>query len=508
MEFSSLKSLSKVYPLLVKKYETFIPDMTEQDIVTKINSLIVYLNNIGKLSNDTATQWNNVMKWILSDGLTESVDKKIVELVSTGQFAELLELALDALNIKTNERLNGFETALNGKVTKGEIVVNVKDYGAKGDGTTDDTTSIQNAIESIKNVGGVIYFPAGSYKVTSTLMLYVGVSIKGVNLKRSIILYRGLGACITFPDEINWTWGYIEDIHLSGTSSSTVGIYLKSTNEGHINRVNFDGFSQGGIEFFDSYSTKITDCRFAGMTYGIKANVHANALYFKGCQFNGQSEACAIIGSGLSVSFDACNMENATAGIKLLDGAIMDSLTIRDSYCEYLTNGLLYVPSLTSGRLYGFLVESCMYMGNVLSPYAINIDSGISGGAVRGTIFKLDVFDCNDSALNIVGNDSRVHTSQVCHWNYTTWAEKKIYSDATSLDVTGFNRSWKTLNVRGDLSVPSLIIQQGTLPVSDESYRGKILMIAGGSGTEDKIYICLKNSLGGYGWFPFTIATN
>jgi hypothetical protein len=49
--------------------------------------------------------------------------------------------------------------------------VTVKDYGAIGDGTTDDTVAIQNAIN--ENNGNLIYFPnsVGGYKITSTLTL-------------------------------------------------------------------------------------------------------------------------------------------------------------------------------------------------------------------------------------------------------------------------------------------------------------------------------------------------
>lgn len=43
---------------------------------------------------------------------------------------------------------------------------NVKDFGAKGDGATLDTRSIQLAIDkAFKNKGGVIDFPAGTYKI-------------------------------------------------------------------------------------------------------------------------------------------------------------------------------------------------------------------------------------------------------------------------------------------------------------------------------------------------------
>jgi len=46
--------------------------------------------------------------------------------------------------------------------------ISVKDFGAVGNGTTDDTIAIRAAINSLQN-GQAIYFPKGKYKVTSTL---------------------------------------------------------------------------------------------------------------------------------------------------------------------------------------------------------------------------------------------------------------------------------------------------------------------------------------------------
>jgi polygalacturonase len=40
---------------------------------------------------------------------------------------------------------------------------NVRDYGARGDGVTDDTTAIQAAVNAAPNGGSTIYFPAGTY---------------------------------------------------------------------------------------------------------------------------------------------------------------------------------------------------------------------------------------------------------------------------------------------------------------------------------------------------------
>lgn len=53
------------------------------------------------------------------------------------------------------------------KSTWGTIIYNVKAYGAKGDGVTDDTTSVQAAITAAKTKGGVVFFPPGSYNLVN-----------------------------------------------------------------------------------------------------------------------------------------------------------------------------------------------------------------------------------------------------------------------------------------------------------------------------------------------------
>ena len=60
-----------------------------------------------------------------------------------------------------------------------QIAINVKNYGAKGDGINDDTISIKKCIDENKNK--TIYFPVGNYKITSP----INVSYKlgdGVNI--------------------------------------------------------------------------------------------------------------------------------------------------------------------------------------------------------------------------------------------------------------------------------------------------------------------------------------
>jgi len=58
---------------------------------------------------------------------------------------------------------------------------NVKDYGATGDGTTNDTTDVQAAIDACEAAGGgVVYFPEGHYMVNPLTVDSSYVTIRGV----------------------------------------------------------------------------------------------------------------------------------------------------------------------------------------------------------------------------------------------------------------------------------------------------------------------------------------
>ena len=66
---------------------------------------------------------------------------------------------------------------------------NVRSYGAVGDGVADDTAAIQNAV----NANDAVYFPAGTYKVSSAVSLKTNSTMFGEGAS-SVILYTGTAA--------------------------------------------------------------------------------------------------------------------------------------------------------------------------------------------------------------------------------------------------------------------------------------------------------------------------
>lgn len=57
--------------------------------------------------------------------------------------------------------------------------VNIKTFGANGDGLNDDTQSLLDAIEYIKESGGTIYFPKGTYLIRNKIFLYSNITLLG-----------------------------------------------------------------------------------------------------------------------------------------------------------------------------------------------------------------------------------------------------------------------------------------------------------------------------------------
>ncbi|WIA31910.1 hypothetical protein OEZ86_002770 [Tetradesmus obliquus] len=62
-------------------------------------------------------------------------------------------------------------------------------YGAKGDGNTDDTRAIQAALAATKQSGGVLYFPPGTYKLSAQLTLDSNQVLRGAGRDRTKLFF-------------------------------------------------------------------------------------------------------------------------------------------------------------------------------------------------------------------------------------------------------------------------------------------------------------------------------
>jgi hypothetical protein len=70
--------------------------------------------------------------------------------------------------------------------TQSQIVTNVQDYGALGNGSADDAAAIQAAIDATPQ-GGTVWFPPGTYLVGATISLKLACSYVGSSMFGSVI---------------------------------------------------------------------------------------------------------------------------------------------------------------------------------------------------------------------------------------------------------------------------------------------------------------------------------
>jgi Pectate lyase superfamily protein len=163
-------------------------------------------------------------------------------------------------------------------------IADVRDFDAKGDGVTDDTASLQLAINTvISKGGGVIQIPAGTFNISGPLTVSMGaasinVSIQGAGTNVTIINQLSSVSDIFQIGTVSQEWAdnlsfsnfqtiggnYAFNItnSLKGTyenitiTSPVVGLYLRGANERHIfKNIAIEGATLNGISAGNSNGT-------------------------------------------------------------------------------------------------------------------------------------------------------------------------------------------------------------------------------------------------------------
>ncbi len=101
------------------------------------------------------------------------------------------------------------------------------EYGAKGDGVTDDTTAIQTALNDLGSATTTLYFPAGTYRITKTLNLSgkIYVNIIGADASTTEIVWYGPSSATSTMLYINgMAYSRIDRLTFNGQGGANVAV--------------------------------------------------------------------------------------------------------------------------------------------------------------------------------------------------------------------------------------------------------------------------------------------
>jgi hypothetical protein len=411
---------------------------------------------------------------------------------------------------------------------KGNHVFDVKAYGAIGNDTADDTTAIQSAIDAARLVGGIVWFPAGTYKITATLKLYTGttptitaysnITLAGAGSSGaggSIIkqyttgvdCIKGINDVANGAQSLNIT---IQDLNLAwGTATKTNsgnGLYLSQQAAGgpsyqqfnikNVTATNFQGSGKYGFNMESIIVSTLDTCMAVSCSNSFYLNGAVGSAYgsvstsvsFINCYANMATNG--VIGFNILdntyISFVGCAVDigaNTTGTAYLVDGSNCVSFQgcgVELSGTVTLTNMWKFNASSQIGlyNCYGFQAKTT----NLI--YATGTSTGITvigfqeNSTISGsTSVKTDAgsqiseLDCLfSSAKSNAGTDTVIGTGgsgDMVLASVQTVTGAKTFNDA-KLILAGVTSGTTTLK-SGAAAGTSVI----TLPVATDTLVGK-----------------------------------
>ncbi|HEX5543686.1 MAG TPA: glycosyl hydrolase family 28-related protein [Micromonospora sp.] len=207
-------------------------------------------------------------------------------------------------------KIAGLTTSLSGKSSKGAAWVNaVEDFAAANNNTGSANVQIQQAIDSLPtsgtNIGGTVFLPAGTYRLTAPLVLKPGVQIVGAGRKAARLHAASGTGVFTWTADISQV--VVRDLYLSSVSGHIFapsvgdwGIYTttvtrcvivqQDTTKSIVNHVSAKDYDN--VTFSDCDMTRAAGSTVPGFNIVNSAGA-ANQNRWVDCWANGQNAGSA-----------------------------------------------------------------------------------------------------------------------------------------------------------------------------------------------------------------------
>lgn len=263
--------------------------------------------------------------------------------------------------------------------------VTVKDFGAVGDGIADDTTAIQAAILQIYpraqnsnvRVRRVLYFPAGTYLISSELAIPSYVKLVGEGVDSTFITQTGsVRSIFTFSDsnrEVSPNLGDSSALFPQSISISEMTLYNTTDNDVvYLDSSSLVKFS--GVKFVGSQTSPTTAGTSTALVRMISVDATTSSISFDNCIFNNASYALVLNDDVYSVSVSNCVFDNIYLAIKA-SGSVVSPRNIKVTGCAFANIANYAISSLNSS--------------NIISAFNnyISVGNGLSTSPVSSVIY-------------------------------------------------------------------------------------------------------------------------
>lgn len=165
--------------------------------------------------------------------------------------------------------LNEFlQVSHNDDGTLKNLYINVKDHGAKGDGTTDDTAAIQSALNAAGiNQGGMVFIPVSDYVVNGTLEVPLSTQIGGPEWRAAKLWPKtGLNVPVLNLNGLPGGEGCnLSNLSINNGGSRGVSAVTTNAYQALINRFRIEGWEGSGVDARNTVHLAVRDSRITKM---------------------------------------------------------------------------------------------------------------------------------------------------------------------------------------------------------------------------------------------------
>lgn len=258
------------------------------------------------------------------------------------------------------------------------LKINVLDFGAVCDGTTDATVAVQAAANAVPVGGaGIVEFPSSpaGCKLTAVVTIPANreVILRGVGMAESGVKVSGNG--ISAFQLTDSSYFKIQDMFVigPGATSTAVGVKITNTHDSTFENAYITSFDTG-IRFYKgssgSYNNRILTSYISGnVSYDIYGEQNTNALYIAGSTVGGAGAITSV------------------RGIYLVDS---NSFTTIGSDYEGCTTAAIDIDNTVGNVLSGFDIIGCHFESNASSvgDIRLGLTNVIRGINIIGNIFS------------------------------------------------------------------------------------------------------------------------